>query len=841
MYLKKYQIRVVQDLKHFFQTAKNQKSAIEAAAKVLPENMRNSLNYVQSTFDSISKAYVDNCKNGLGHYYPRTSLKVPTGGGKTILAVEAIREYQNLFAERKNGLVVWIVPKETIYTQTVERLRDKSHPYRQLLDQASGGRTVIKEKGQKLNLQDIEENLVILFIMIQSISRANNGEALKVFKDSGGYDSFFPQDNRYDLHGKWLKEVPNLDTMWLNGDQAQLVTSLGNAIRVSKPLIIIDEIHRVFTPTAKTTIDHLNPEMVLGLSATPKEGMNILSSVSGLDLKDEDMVKLDLHIRPPAKGSDNDWKGMVNDLKEHREQVEKKAIEYRQNTGEYIRPIALIQVERIGTDQRGKGFVHSDDVKEHLIDLGVNPNEIAIKTSVKNDIENVDLFSPECSIRFIITKEALSEGWDCSFAYALGIIPNTSSNTGVTQLVGRILRQPRGKKTGVPLLDESYVFYCKGDTRSLLEKIIAGFKEEGLGDLVSKMKVKGQDTINPTKHVTIKEEFNSYTYALYLPVWLMVNKKRGSKRRFSYDLDIRPYLDFHSYKLSDTLLSRISSSLSDETREQKTFSVTIDSESNPEYKEESIEYDRNGHISKSYMTRRFTEAIDNPFLARMICNAVIEVLIEKIGEEALSKHFSFITSLLTKELQHNRQKQEEEIFLDHLKRKNLELAVSDDARIGYKIPSTDTITTTNIPNTYTKNLYTDVEVTSMNTLEKSVASILENQTKLLWWFRNRVGKDWYAIQGWHEHKIRPDFIAAKKKEDDTVEVIYIIESKGEHLADNPDSTYKKKVLDEMTRVKRDGNLVTYQSEFDFGVLNDAFEAYLIEEKKEEEELRRLMK
>ena len=162
------------------------------------------------------------------------------------------------------------------------------------MDQASGGKTIIKEKGQKLSLQDIEENLVVLFIMIQSISRANNSEALKVFQDSGGYDSFFPQDNRYDLHGQWLQEVPNLDTMWVNGDQAQLVTSLGNAVRVSRPLIIIDEIHRVFTPTAKATIDNLNPEMVLGLSATPKEGMNLLSTVTGLELKDEEMVKLDL-------------------------------------------------------------------------------------------------------------------------------------------------------------------------------------------------------------------------------------------------------------------------------------------------------------------------------------------------------------------------------------------------------------------------------------------------------------------------------------------------------------------------------------------------------------------
>lgn len=840
MYLKKYQIRVLNELKHLFQTAKQQKTAIDTASALLPENLKNSLNYVQHTFDTIKKPYLDQCRNGVGKYYPRVTIKVPTGGGKTILAVEAIKEYQTLFAQKKTGLVVWVVPKEIIYTQTVERLRDKSHPYRQLLDQASGGKTIIKEKGQKLSLQDIEENLVILFVMIQSVNRANSAESLKVFRDSGGYDSFFPQDNRYDLHGQWLKEVPNLDTMWVNGDQAQLVTSLGNAVRVCKPLIIIDEIHKVFTPSSKETIDKLNPEMVLGLSATPKEGMNIISTVTGLELKDEEMVKLDLHIFPPASSVDNDWKSMVNQLKEHRQRIEAKANEHRQNTGEYIRPIALLQAERTGKDQRGKGFVHSEDVKEHLIDLGINADEIAIKTSDKNDIENIDLFSPDCPVRYIITKEALNEGWDCSFAYMLGIIPNVNSNTGITQLIGRILRQPRAKKTGIEELDESYVYYTKGDTGNMLDKVIAGFKDEGLDDLVSKLKIQGQPNVNPTKQVNIKEEFKQHTYAFYLPVWLMVNKDNGSKRKFSYDFDIRPHITFHSYIINDELLHRIESSLSEENKEQKAFSISIDTTNKTVVSEQVTERLYQGNISKNYMTRRFSEAIDNPFLSRKIVDASIIYLTEKFGAEKLAEHFSYITSLITNDLKAERQKQEEAIFKNHLDNETLELAISDDDSIGYNIPAMDHITTTNTQNTYTKNLYTDVEVSSMNGLEKSVATILENQTKLMWWFRNRVGKNGYAIQGWREHKIRPDFVAAKKKEDDTIEIIYILESKGEHLIGNPDTTYKKHILDTMSEVRKLGKLKTYQTQISFDTLNDAAEAYLIEDKKEEEQIRTLM-
>lgn len=840
MYLKDYQIRVVNELRHFFEVAKQKKTQFELAAENLPEDMKDSLNYVEKTFETINRPYLDHCKNGLGKNYPRTTLKVPTGGGKTLLAVEAIREFQNRFKERKTGLVVWIVPKEIIYNQTIERLRDKSHPYRQLLDQASGGKTIIKEKGEKLSLQDIDDNLVVLFIMVQSISRSNSKEALKVFQDSGGYESFFPEDNRYDLHAEWLAEVPNLDTMWNNGEQAQLLTSLGNAIRVSKPFIIIDEMHTVFTPLAKQTVNNLNPEMVLGLSATPRDGMNILSTVSGLELKDEEMIKLDLHIHPPVSQNENDWEGMINRIKEHRESLEKKAIKYRQNTGEYIRPIALLQVERTGKDQRGKGFVHSEDAKEHLVEMGISPDEIAIKSSSTNDIENIDLLSPECPIRFIITKEALKEGWDCPFAYLLGIIPNVSSNTGVTQLVGRILRQPRAKKTGTKELDESYVYYAKGGTQDILNRVRDGFKEEGLEDLVSKMKVAGQENVNPTKKVEIKDKFKEYGYAFYLPVWLMVNDEKDTKRKFSYDFDICPYIDFHDYKLSDELITRIEESLSDENKEQKAFSVSINEMSETTIQEEEVERKTTGLISKSYMTRRFSEVIDNSFLARAIVNKCIDTLSEKIGKAKLAEHFSYITSLISKDLIENRKKQEEEIFLDHLEKEKLELAVSDNDSMGYKIPEKDYITTTNVPNTYSSNLYSDVEISTMNGLEQSVASILENQNKLLWWFRNRVGKEWYSIQGWHENKIRPDFVAAKKKEDESIEVIYIIESKGEHLSGNPDTLYKKKVMDKMTEVKQQSGIKAYQVELDFDALNESVEAYLIKDGDEEEKLRNLL-
>ncbi|WP_445737588.1 DEAD/DEAH box helicase [Mariniflexile sp.] len=841
MYLKKYQQRVVKEIKEFLTVANETKNSFAAAIETLPEDMRDALNYVQKTHEKLKLPYFDICKNGLNQFYPRVNLKVPTGGGKTILAVEAIKEYQTVFAQKKTGLVVWIVPKEIIYKQTVDRLRDKGHPYRQLLDQASGGKTIIAEKGQKLSKQDIEENLVILFIMAQSVSRSNSTDALRVFKDSGGFDSFFPQDNRYDLHYQWLQKVPNLDVMWQEGEQAQLITSLGNAVRVSKPFIIIDEFHKVFTPLAQNTIDNLNPAMILGLTATPKDGMNNLSVVTGLELKEEEMVKLDLHIIPPPGKLDNDWKGMLQSIVQKRETLEQKSIEFRRETGQYIRPIALIQCERTGKDQRGKGFVHSEDVREHLIDEGINPSEIAIKSSSKNDIEDINLLSQDCEIRYIITRDALNEGWDCSFAYVLGIIPNVNSNTGVTQLIGRILRQPKAKKTGITDLDESYVFYSKGDTNELLNKVIKGFEEEGLGDLVTQMQVSNKPEVNPKKTVKIKDEFKKYEYAFYLPVWVKTLDEENKFRTFKYALDIKPNLNFNELTLSKEQIDKIKNSLSIEHKDKNTFSVTIDESSKIKSQVEKIEDSYQSTISLSYITRRFGEFIDNAFLSRKIALEWIDILKNELGEDKLTEYFSFITALLVKYIEVYKQKREEEIFKEDVEAGKIKLAITNDKKIGFKVPNADVITTTNIPNFYEYNLYDDVEVSSLNTLEKRVVDILEKQETTLFWFRNRVAKNWYAIQGWRENKIRPDFVVAKKKGIDELEIIYLVESKGEHLLGNNDTTYKNSVFQKMTEQHKEGNLNTYQIELEFDKLNETVEAYLIEGKQEEQKLKELMK
>lgn len=843
MFLKEYQLKVVADLKAFYQNARETKDAFEVASNALPAEMRQTLNWVQSSFHKVGRDYRDSCRSGLREYYPRIVMKVPTGGGKTLLAVEAIREYQNIFARKRKGLVVWIVPSETIYSQTVGRLRDKANPLRQLLDQASGNRTLIIEKGQRLTADDTEQNLVLLFIMIQSLSRQNAKEALKVFQDSGGFEGFFPSDNRYDLHSRLKESCPNLDLLSEIGPIIK--TSLGNAIRLSKPLIIIDEIHKVFSEMARKTIDGLNPEMVLGLTATPKAEMNIIVSITGLQLKDEEMIKLDMHIIPPGGRKGNDWRAMLREIKIHREKLEKKALQYRQHTGLYIRPIALIQVESTGKDQRGKhDRVHSLDAKEYLEQLDINADEIAIKTSSQNDIEDMDLFSRDCQVRYIITKEALREGWDCSFAYILGIIPNVDSDTGITQLVGRILRQPFAKKTNIQELDESYVYYSKGNTREILEKVNVGFKNEGLEDLTTRVKVQNNQGANATKRVKIKRSLSKkYQNTFYLPVWVVIDDG-GKRRRFSYDFDIRPFIDLSDYKLSGEELKRLDSSLSTELVKRQAIAVTLDKESKVTARFEKQEVGSAVTVNIEYLTRRYADLIENPFLARKVASSHLATITKHLGREKTETQLGYIAAFLFDLLRKEKSTREEQLFLRYLREKRVVLAVSDDHvrfdSIGYRIPEEDVVAVARTPNPYKYYLFEDVDLTAMNRLEQTVGDILDKQEKILWWFRNKISKQWYAIQGWREYKVRPDFVAAKKNDSGGLEIVYVLESKGEHLMGNPDTAYKQKVLDLMTDQKKSRAIQHYeQMELPFGIVNEQVEFYLIEEGKEEEKVRTL--
>lgn len=498
----------------------------------------------------------DEKENGFGKDVPNFVLKIPTGGGKTILAVKTIDIINEVFRKKRTGLVLWVVPTTSIYRQTAKALKDRNHPYRQHLDLASGGRTLILEKFQgkidRFTPLDVEENLVVYLLMLQAAARNELAQKdLRIFADSGGFTDFFPPDDRLDQHEKLLEQYKNLETFNEAGGiwKQQIKTSLGNALRLLNPIVILDESQKAYSETAQRTILGFNPSIIVELSATPLQGSNVLVDIRGRELNDEEMIKLDLHIT--NKGS-LDWKDTLWASVKKREELEQAAQKYEQNSGVHIRPICLIRTERVGSEQRGRGFIHALDVRDELICKSIPPEYIAIKTSEKDELKDVDdiggLMSRDCPVRYIITKQALQEGWDCPFAYVLVVLDTTRSRMALTQLVGRILRQPFAKKTGTQLLDESYVYVYRQETKDLFDGIKNGFEHEGLGDLKTHIApeegLSGYRKDFEIKEFKVRKRFEKVAKQIILPFFVIKD------RLVNYEIDILSRIPFEKIDLN---------------------------------------------------------------------------------------------------------------------------------------------------------------------------------------------------------------------------------------------------------------------------------------------------
>src|SRR6266704_6951512 len=185
MKLKEYQERALKEVKNFLE----QLVIWRERARANPDL---EVDFVAKAWEKaeVGGNFVPR-RDGLRRHLPAFCLKIPTGGGKTVLAVKTIDLVQSMYLQRQTGLVVWIVPTLQIYRQTLSRLKDRDDPYRQHLDMVSAGKTLILEKTDGFTPQDVEEHLAVLLLMLPSAARANK-EALRMFRDSGAFYDFFP-------------------------------------------------------------------------------------------------------------------------------------------------------------------------------------------------------------------------------------------------------------------------------------------------------------------------------------------------------------------------------------------------------------------------------------------------------------------------------------------------------------------------------------------------------------------------------------------------------------------------------------------------------------------------
>ncbi len=752
-------------------------------------------------------------RDGIGRPVPNVVFKVPTGGGKTYLAVSALSRLFGRYLGKNTGFVLWIVPNEAIYSQTKRQLTDRQHPYRQMLDRAAAGRVRLLEKNDRLDARDVESHLCVMLLMLPSANRQTR-ESLRMFRDRGDVHGFFPPEGDMEAHQRTLEQTPNLDAYSQSAEAGafwpQVKDSLGNALRLIRPMVVMDEGHKAISELAFATLYGFNPCFVLELTATPKDvaargganprparHANILVEVLGVELDREGMIKMPLNL-DPRQGTD--WRNTLRAALDRLNVLDTAARRLHGERGRYIRPILLVQVERTGKEQRDSGHIHALDAKDWLLTAGLDEAEIAIKTADTNELanpENQDLLSPTNRVRVIITKQALQEGWDCPFAYVLCALAASANLSAMTQLVGRILRQPHAEKTGVPLLDECYVITHHADTARVVEAIKAGLEEDGLGDLVKEIRIgdEGGDRVPGIRKVPRRDRFAKAE--IYLPQVLSV--EGGTVRPFDYEHDILFELDWSAVDPAP-LVAMIPDNAQSAERQMRRIRLA-DSGQERIVAEVAGQSGETLRFDSAYAVRMVSDIVPNPWIAREVVGRVLAGLTARgFDADKLGALAGLVIEQLRQWLDGERDRMAEAVFRAAVTSGRIQFRLRTDGQ-NWRMPfeaqtyepegAEQLVGKTGGP--LEKSLFAPIYKGDFSSQdERNIAVYLDGEAALTWWHRN-VARQQYAIQGWRRGRIYPDFIFALQRGEGT-ERLVVLEMKGPQLAGNLDTEYKRAVL-----------------------------------------------
>ena len=415
---------------------------------------------------------------------PCVCLRIPTGGGKTLLAAHAIPLIGHEWRAADFPVALWLVPSTTIRDQTLRALQTSGHPYRAALESAYGQALTVLDLDAAPTLapQDFGRRAIVLVATMQSF-RVKQTQGRNVYAFSEEFDAHFKhfeaQTAAADLGVLERVTQADLDeagqTFLRPADLGRVKHSLANLLALARPIIVVDEAHNAKTDTTFATLKRIAPCAILELTATPvPKKTNVLYSVTARELEAEDMIKLPIMLAEHAA-----WEEAVGDAVLRRKQLEAEAAHEETQGGSYLRPRVLFQAH----DKNGAA--PPEVLRKHLIEQQhIASDEIVIATGDERGLDSIDLFDRACPVRFVITVEALKEGWDCSFAYVLCSLQNVRSGKDVEQLLGRVLRMPYARRRASPALNRAYAHVVARSfseaASALADRMVAGMGFEAL-------------------------------------------------------------------------------------------------------------------------------------------------------------------------------------------------------------------------------------------------------------------------------------------------------------------------------------------------------------------------
>lgn len=687
---------------------------------------------------------------------PFVCLRMPTGAGKTLVACKSVERIMSTILQHKmdTGIVMWFVPSDSIKTQTLKKLRDPKDLHFEVLNDSFDTKFKVfsNEEALAITPEDVRNNLCIVVASLDAFRKdAKIQNKYKVYKENGALMDHFQN----------LKD----ESMLEKDSSGTVVNSLANVIRKHNPLVVIDEGHHTQTDLSVAFLSDLKPSFIIEFTATPRDGSNVLVHTSASELKIEEMVKI-----PIVLESRTQWEQVVADGIIKRNELEKRAEKLK---GEKIRPIALLQAQ---PKSKTKATVTVEALKQMLLEKKIPEEQIKIKTSDVDELEGIDLFDKKCDVRYILTVNALAEGWDCSYAYVLISVANLGAKVAVEQIIGRVIRMPNAKKKADEALNRSYVFASAANFNEAASKVIKGLEDNGYSR---------SDFVGATEEETYSDPLEAkkaIKKKLQVPMMAIGKDKLSFEDLLGDDFELaKQDADFEfpiHYDLDG----------------QATIDITEDNEW-LQGKQLSLPYQ---YLDGEHSQDELVMWLDKKLRFPMITPEDKNLFIEKAINNQMKKHKRSLAELsVNRYLLADRlsvvigevlEKHTKKVFADLISKKKISVGLFDEfpSTIALKSP---------VPKVFNKNLYERIDGINGEErvfVERIDLGALDN---IEFWVRNREKVDPFFIQGWKKGKFYPDFVAVTKKG-----TIVALEWKGEDRISNEDTAYKVEIASEWEKL-----------------------------------------